>query len=94
MRPETGFVERLVLLVEFLDRPLPAPEYLHERVPGVHLLDVAVEGAGPCPLGRELLLRSPRDEQGHHDRQRHGNQRDRRQQRADPDHHGEHANDG
>ena len=61
---------------------------------GVHLLDVAVEGPGPCPLGSELLLRSPRDQHGHENREWDGDQGNDRQQRTDPDHHGQHAHDG
>ena len=56
--PVAGLVEPLVLLVELLDRLALAAERLHDRVPGVHLLDVAVERAGRGPLGDELLLRA------------------------------------
>ena len=39
-------------------------EDLHQFVAGEHLLDVAVDLAGPVPLGDELLLRALGDEHG------------------------------
>ena len=94
LRAEARAVEPLVLLVELLDRA-PAPtEDLHERVTAVHLLDVAVQGAGLGPLGDELPLRAARDEHGDDERQRDREQRDDREERADPQHHAQHADDG
>ena len=69
------------------------PNDLHDRVPGVHLLDVAVERAGRRPLGGELLLRAADDEDGHDERGRHGQERDDRQERADRQHHDQDADD-
>ena len=60
--PAARVVEPLVLRVERLDRLALAAERLHDRVAGVHLLDVAVERAGRRPLGDELLLRAADDE--------------------------------
>jgi hypothetical protein len=54
--PVARLVEPLVLLVELGDRLLLAPEHLHDRVAGVHLLDMAVEGSGRGPLAHELFL--------------------------------------
>ena len=59
---ELGAVARLVqpvvLLVEAFDRLLLAAEDLDDRVAGVHLLDVAVEGAGRAPTGRRTASAS------------------------------------
>ena len=82
------------MLIEHFLRACSPAENLHQRVAGVHLLDVPVQAAGPFPLGGELLLRAPGDEQGHDDRQRHGDQGDQRQQRADPDHERQDADHG
>ena len=60
LRPVARLVEPLVLLVELRDRLVLAAEHLDDGVPGVHLLDVAVERAGRGPLGDELLLRTAR----------------------------------
>ena len=67
---EARLVELLVLLVERLDRLALAAEHLDDGVPGVHLLDVAVQRPGPLPLGGELLLRAARDEHRDDDRER------------------------
>ena len=59
LRPVARLVERLRCSTSnCVDRLLLAPEQLHDRVPGVHLLDVPVERPGPRPLGGELLLAS------------------------------------
>ena len=50
--PVAGLEELLVLDVEPVDRLLLPAEGLDDGVAGVHLLDVAVEGPGPRPLGR------------------------------------------
>ena len=51
-----GPEEPLVPGIELGDRLGLTPEDLDDRVAGVHLLDVAVEEAGPLPLGGELPL--------------------------------------
>ena len=71
---------------------LPA-EDLDQRVAGEHLLDVPVELAGGRPLGDELGLRPLADQGGDQDRHRHRDQRDQGQQRRDPEHHAEYADD-
>ena len=91
--PVAGLVEPLVLLVELGDRLLLAAERLDDRVAGVHLLDVAVERAGRCPLGDEQLLRPADDEDGHDERDRDREDRDQGEQRADRQHHDQHADD-
>ena len=68
-------------------------EDLHDVVARVHLLDVPVERPRPLPLGGELLLRALGDEHRDHDRDRHDEQRDDGQQRADPEHHDQDADD-
>ena len=93
LRPVAGVVELVVLVVELLDRLLLVAEHLDDRVTGVHLLDVAVERAGPLPLGGELLLRPLGDEHRDDHRDRHDEQRDDREQRADREHHDQHADD-
>ena len=92
--PVARLVEPLVLRVERLDRLALAAERLHDRVPGVHLLDVAVERAGRRPLGDELLLRAPDDERPSR-RATAGTARSEidRQERADRQHHDQHADD-
>ena len=88
LRPKAGLVERLVLLVELRNRLLTAAENLHQRVPRVHLLDLAVERAGACPLGGEMFLRPAGDQQRDDDRERDRDQGDHGEQGADPDHDG------
>ena len=68
--PIAGLEEALVLDVELLDRLLLATERLDDAVPGVHLLDVAVERPGLLPLAGELLRRALGDEDRDDDRQR------------------------
>ena len=61
--PEAGLEERLVLVVEASRSPRAGGRTAFTiGVPGVHLLDVAVERAGPLPLGGELLLGALGDE--------------------------------
>jgi hypothetical protein len=74
LRSPGGVVEALVLGVEHLDRLTLSAEGLHDGVPGMHLLDVTVERAGRCPLGDELLLRAPDDQDRDGERCRHGEQ--------------------
>ncbi len=72
---------------------LLAAEDLDQRVPGEHLLDVSVEPAG----GRPLLRRTAAGtacRSAAIARHRYGDQRDQRQQRRDPEHHPEDADDG
>ena len=69
-------------------------EDLDQRVAGEGLLDLAVELAGAAPLLDELALRALHDRARHVDRDRHGHQRDHRQQRRDPDHHRQHRDHG
>ncbi len=67
MSPEMNWARKLdsysswFWRVEDLDRLGLTAEHLHDAVPGVHLLDVAVQGAGALPLRGELLLRALRD---------------------------------
>ena len=70
------------------DRLLLPAEDLDQRMAGEHLLDVTVELAGGAPTaatncGCDRLPIRVVDP----DRQRHGDQRDERQQRRDPEHH-------
>ena len=69
LRPEAGLVQPLVVLGEGPHRLVALAEHLDQRVPGVHLLDVAVELAGGRPLLDELRLR-PLADPGHGDRSR------------------------
>ena len=93
LRPEARLVEAAVLAVELVDRRPAPPEHLHERMPGVCLLDEPVQRAGLLPLRRELDLRAPRDEEGEHDCERDRDRRHRGEQRRDPEHDPEHAAD-
>ena len=85
-RRRGGLVEALVLGLELRDRLALAPERLDDRVARVHLLDVPVERAGRGPLGDELALRPPDDEDHQDERCRHGEQRDECEDRADREH--------
>ena len=69
-----GLVEALVLRVERLDGLSLASERLDDGVARMHLLDVAVEGAGGGPLGNELPLRTPDDQHDHSHRHGDGKQ--------------------
>src|SRR5439155_22649748 len=69
-RAEARAVEPLVLIVELPDRALAAPEDLYQRVPAMHLLDVALRRAGLGPPRDELLLRAPGDHDRDGERQR------------------------
>jgi hypothetical protein len=93
LRPEARLVEVVVVAVEDLLRLGALAKDLNEGVARMHLFDVAVQGAGPFPLGRELALRAARDQERHHDRQRHCDERDQGEQPADPDHDREDADD-
>ena len=94
LRSVARLVQLVVLLGEALDRLFLAAEELHDGVPAMHLLDVAVERPGRCPLGDELLLRTARDHDRHRDGQRDGQQRDHGEDRADREHHDQDADDG
>src|SRR6266852_4691412 len=63
------------------------PEHLHQLVPGVGLLDVAVQGTRVGPLRRKHLLRTLRDLGGDDDGHWDGDERDHSQQRRDHEHH-------
>ena len=86
--------EPLVLGPERVDGLLLSPEHLDDAVAGVHLLDVPVEGPRGRPLDHELGLRPLRDDGRDEQRQGHREDGDERQQRADGEHHDEHADDG
>ncbi|HUZ70039.1 MAG TPA: hypothetical protein VMU65_10025 [Candidatus Saccharimonadales bacterium] len=60
----------------------------------MRLFDLSIDRTGRLPLRGELPLGTPRDNQDHADRQRHGDERHRGQQGADPQHHGKDSNDG
>jgi hypothetical protein len=91
LRAEARSVEALVERAELVDRALPAAEDLDERVARVHLLDMAIEISGLGPLRHELLLRATSDDHGDEERQRHGEDRNDREERTDPQHHRERA---
>ena len=59
---EARLVQLLVLLDELAERLAPMAEDLDQLVAGVRLLDLPVQCAGPLPLGRELDLGAPRDQ--------------------------------
>jgi hypothetical protein len=71
LRPVAGVVQPVVLGLEGLDRAVLASERLDDGMARVHLLYVAVEGAGRCPLRHELFLGTGGNEDGHDDRQGH-----------------------
>ncbi len=66
--PEAGLEQTGVLLVEGRDRLVLVTEDLDQAMARVDLLDEAVEGPGPGPLGLELLLRATGDDQRRADR--------------------------
>ena len=82
-----------VLAAELVDCGLAPAEDLHQRVTGMGLLDKRVQRAGLVPLGRELDLRPPRDEERGHDRERNRDCGHCREERRDPEHHAHHAAD-
>ncbi len=92
--PEAGLEDGLVLLVEDPDRVLGVAEGLDDRMAGVRLLDVGVEMARGRPLAGELLLRLLRDQHRQAERGRNHDQGYDGQDRADPDHHRQDADDG
>jgi hypothetical protein len=88
---ERGLEQLLVLAAQPVLDLAAAAEHLDQRVAGERLLDLTVERPDVRPLGDEPLLRALRDPGGHHDRDRHGDQRDDREQRRDPDQRDQHA---
>ena len=62
LRPEGRVEQLLVGLVEDLRDFALASEDLDQRMPGVGLLDLAVQLAGGCPHAHELLLRPLADD--------------------------------
>ena len=94
LRLEARRVQPLVKLVELRDGDLAPAEHLHQRVSRVHLLDMPVQRAGPRPLRDELLLRATGDDDGHDQREGDREDGDDGEQRTDPQHHREHADNG
>ena len=94
LRLEAALGHLRVRIIEISDGCIAMAVYAHELMAREHLLHMAIELARPLPLGTEVRLRPLGDDHGDDEGQRDCQHRDERKDRADPDHHRQHANNG
>ena len=91
LRFDSHVTQVCVVFVKFYQRRFLAVESLHDIMPAVHFLDVAVEFAEVLLLRGEIPLGPLYDAQHNDHRQRQNDEGEQRHQHIDGQHHREHA---